>query len=473
MLMHGLSRRAEGCPDAGGWFAFNRWHTIRGMTEPGMEGIAFEAVTLLPGLAALVKRSGDLEGNLPVRAARYCGPVFEGSAAGFQVTLGQPMTLKRDRRGRVGWDLTPPVLRLITDEVPDAVERGAREGLIDPKSPWWRLFRRDPLPVRGNRALVWTGLVVRPRPGLWLVVGGAFNRRSRINVVDHVVSDHERFVPLVVEIDVRDVGRKASWMEGEIACVTPVAPRVRIRKERLEAGAPELKAFAAFFSEAYFETKAQHPTASYVRRTRDRRVKAAETCEARLLFAGPDVHAIREFKRFITEAGFAGKPRSPGILQFALVRHIARLRWTWQGQTHSSFEVRQQRLLPALEALWKATVGDTATSGLEFLANYALGEHWDQPYVQVQPWVFLPTPDGWSTLVDGAHHPPELDGMRAVIATDWFHALAMVLRLFGPGEVDLAPRSPLLRALPVSRPVLDLGVKEATLAPVTPTESGP
>ena len=63
--------------------------------------------------------------------------------------------------------------------------------------------------------------------------------------------------------------------------------------------------------------------------------------------------------------------------------------------------------------------------------------------------------------------------MRAVIATDWFHSLAMVLRLFGPGQVDLPPRAPLLRALPVSRPVLDLGVKEATLAPVTRTESEP
>jgi len=436
-----------------------------------MEGIAFEAVTLLPGLAALVKRSGDLDGNLPVRAARYCGPVFEGSAAGFQVMLGQPMTLKRDRRGRVTWDLTPPVLQLIREETAAAVERGGREGLIDPRSPWWRSFRQDPLPVRGNRALVWTGLVVRPRAGLWLIVGGAFNRRSRIAVVDHVVSDPERFVPLVVEIDLRDVGREVCWMEGELACVTPVAPRVRVRKERLTAGAPELKAFAGFFSEAYFETKAQHPTAAYVRQTRDRRVKAAETCEARLLFAGPDVHGIGEFKRFITEAGFAGAPRSPGTLQFALVRHIARLRWTWQGQTHTSFEVGQRRLLPALEALWKASIGDAAPSGFEFLANYALGEHWDQPYVQVQPWAFLPTPDGWSTLVDGVHHPPEYDGMRAVIATDWFHALAMVLRLFGPGKVDLPPRAPLLRALPVSRPVLDLGVNEATLAPVSPTPS--
>jgi len=29
------------------------------MAEPGMEGVAFEAVTLLPGFARLVKRSGE------------------------------------------------------------------------------------------------------------------------------------------------------------------------------------------------------------------------------------------------------------------------------------------------------------------------------------------------------------------------------------------------------------------------------
>ena len=82
----------------------------------------------------------------------------------------------------------------------------------------------------------------------------------------------------------------------------------------------------------------------------------------------------------------------------------------------------------------------------------------------------MPTADGWSTLVDGAHHPPELDGMRAVIATDWFFALAMVVRLHGPASVTLAARAPLLRALPVSRAVLDLGFKDATLGESGGTE---
>ena len=60
-----------------------------------------------------------------------------------------------------------------------------------------------------------------------------------------------------------------------------------------------------------------------------------------------------------------------------------------------------------------------------------MGEAWDQPYVQLQPWAFMPTAEGWSTLVDGFHQYPGYDGMRAVIATDWFSSLAMVYRLYG------------------------------------------
>ena len=435
------------------------------MTVAGMEDCAFEVVSLLPGLARLNKRSGELDGNLPVRAARYCGPVFEGSAAGFQIVLAQPMTVQRDKRGKVAWNLTPPALSLVTEQVNDALERGVREGLLERGDHWHRLFSGDALPVRGQRAFIWTGMMVRPRAGLWLLVGGAFNRRSRIALVDHVVTDPERFVPLVLEVDLRALGTEACWLEAELGCLTPLAPRVRLHKAPLTAGAPELRQFAEFFSESYFETKSRHPTATYVRCQRERRLKADEACEARLLYAGPDVHLVDEFRRFLSPTGFSATPSSPGTLPFGLIRNMAPLSWTWQGQTHSAFEVKHQRCLPALQALWKASFGDEHRAALEFLGGYALGEHWDQPYVQVQPWVFMPTSTGWSTLVDGVHRPPDYDGMRGVIATDWFHALAMVFRLFGPSTVKIPTRAPLLRALPVQRAVLELGFKESSVAP--------
>ena len=92
-----------------------------------------------------------------------------------------------------------------------------------------------------------------------------------------------------------------------------------------------------------------------------------------------------------------------------------------------------------------------------------MGEAWDQPYVQLQPWAFAPTAEGWSMLVDGFHRYPAYDGMRAVIATDWFSSLAMVYRLYDATSVRIPYRAPMLRAIPVHRPTLALGVREMTV----------
>jgi len=438
---------------------------VKEPNEQAPTDAAFDIVTLLPGFTSLQKRSGELDGNLPVRAARYCGPVFEGSAAGFQITLAQPMTLARARRGNTECVMTDATLKQVTEEVDEALERAVSHGLMARGDHWYRLLRGNALPRRGRRLLVWTGHLVRPRPGIWLLVGGAFNRRSRVQVVDHVVTDPDRFVPLIVEIDTRDLTREPRWLEMELGCVTPLRPAARLRKQRLTAGAPELREFAAFFSDAYFETKAKHPTATYVLRQRElakRGARAAERCDARLLTIGPDVHEARSFDRFITGAGFSSVAASPGTLDFAVVNNIAPTTWTWQGQTHSQFEVRK-RHLPALRKIWRETFGDGQPSALEFLEGHLIGERWDQPYVQLQPWVFMPTAEGWSTLVDGVHQYPGYDGMRAVIATDWFSSLAMVYRLYDSTSVRIPYRAPMLRAIPVHRLTLALGVTELSL----------
>jgi hypothetical protein len=419
--------------------------------------VALEVVTLLPGFSTLQKRSGELDGNLPVRAARYCGPVFEGNTAGFQVSLAQPMTVARTRSGAIECVMTEPTLQQVTQQVDEALERGIAQGLLARGGYWHRLFKGNALPSRGHRLLVWTGHMVRPRRGLWALVGGAFNRRSRVEVADHLVTDADAFVPLVIEIDTRAVTRTPIWLEGELGCVTPLSPQGRVRKQRMEPGAPELRQFAGFFSEAYFETKTKHPTASYVVHQRKHRVKADQSCDARLLYVGPDIHTVGELSRFITPEGFARRARSAGVCQFGLVRNLGPVRWTWQGQTHTTFEVDIERHRAALHKLWRETFGEAHPSALEFLNAHLIGQNWDQPYVQFQPWAFMPTAPGWSTLVDGVHHPG-YDGMRAVIATDWFYALAMVYRIYGPSKVTIPYRAPMLRALPISRAALAMNI---------------
>lgn len=434
------------------------------MLDPApIAGVAFEIVTLLEGFTTLTKRSGELDGNLPVRAARYCGPVFEGNTAGFQITLAQPMTVARTRRGNIECVMTDPALLQVTQQVDAALEKGIEAGLLAKDGFWHRLFRGNALPTRGRRLIIWTGHLVRPQRGIWGLVGGAFNRRSRVEMIEHLVTDPSGFVPLVLEIATADVTRQPIWMESEIGCLTPLVPAVRTRKERLAVGAPELRQFAEFFSDAYFETKDQHPTAKYVKCQRERRVKKDDHCDARLLYIGPDIHQVQEPSRFATSKGFSRTPCSSGVLQFSVVRNIAPTRWIWQGQTHSLFEVRKERHLPALRAIWSKTFGDTEPSALEFLEGHLMGESWDQPYVQYQPWVFGPTAPGWSTLVDGFHHSPAYDGMRAVIATDWFSGLAMVYRLFDASPVVIPYRAPMLRAIPVPRSALELGLRESTL----------
>jgi hypothetical protein len=426
---------------------------------------AFDVVTLLPGFTTLQKRSGELDGNLPVRAARYCGPVFEGSAAGFQITLAQPMTLARARRADTECVMTDPTLKQVTQDVDEALERAVKHGLMARGDHWYRTFRGNALPRRGHRLLIWTGHMVRPRAGIWLLVGGAFNRRSRVSVVDHLVTDPGVFIPLIVEIDTRDLTREPRWIDMEIGCVTPLRPAAHLRKRRVTAGAPVLREFADFFSDAYFATKAKHPTGRYVVQQRERAkrgAKAAERCDAELLTIGPDVHEVGAFRRFISRRGFSTTAASPGTLAFAVLNNIAPTRWTWQGQTHSRFDVRK-RHLPALRTLWRKTFGDGQPSALEFLEGHLMGEAWDQPFVQLQPWAFMPTSEGWSTLVDGCHQFPGYDGMRAVIATDWFSSLAMVYRLYDSTSVRIRYRAPMLRAIPVHRPTLALSVREIAM----------
>ena len=167
--------------------------------------------------------------------------------------------------------------------------------------------------------------MIRPRKGIWLLVGGAFNRRSRVDVVDHLVTDPDRFVPLVVEIDTRDITPEPRWLEMELGCVTPLRPAARMRKQRLAAGAPELREFAAFFSDAYFETKAKHPTATMScananapRAARRPTPRAAPACSTSgRTFTGAAVRPLHHAGRIFVNGGV------PGTLQSGVVNNIA------------------------------------------------------------------------------------------------------------------------------------------------------
>jgi hypothetical protein len=404
---------------------------------------------VLPGFCTLVKRSPTLDGQLPLRAAQHCSPVFEGNEAGFQICLAQPMTLRRGRRG-LHIDMTPPALDQTQRQTGEAIRGLVDKGLIEKGGYWHGLLESDALPARGNRVFLWTGWLIRPAPGVALRVSAAFNRRSRISVVEHAIVDASAYTPLVLEIDGRTIGSSPIWIDEEIGCLMPVSATAEMTLSPIRKAPEVVREFEEFFDAHYFEVKKTKPTGKYRRLVREPAVPPTEAGEARVLFAGPAIHDVTHLRRFHGPRGLSSK-QPPGVsLPMCTVRNVGRIDAEWDGQ---SFTRERKDLTAALRALardWRAAGGSTTGDGYEFLSGYVYGPGRDEPYWLLQPWVFAITPPGWSSVVDGALAGGS-DGMRGIIRTDWFHTVSMVYRLYTPGRVVVRPGAPLLRFYPLPR----------------------
>lgn len=413
------------------------------------ETCAFEVIEALPGFCTLVKRSPTLDGQLPLRAAQHCSPVFEGNEAGFQICLRQPMTLRRDRHGfRV--DMTPPALEQTQTEVRGAIERLVARGLLARGGYWHRLLAEDAMPVRGRRILLWSGFLVKPEPGVALHVGPAFNRRSRIAVVEHAIADTSGFTPLMLEIDGRNFGKEPRWIDQEIGCVLPVARQARLTLQSIRQAPDVVRAFEAFFDAHYFETKKIKPTGSYRRLVREPAGPPAETCEGRVFYAGPNIHTVAGLRRFFHPGGVASRPPDGVSIPQCTVRNVAPYGAYWDGQMFTRERKQTAGALRALARDWRAAGGRTSGDPWEFLSGYAYGPGRDEPYWLLQPWVFVRTPSGWSSVVDGVRAGGS-EGMRGIIRTDQFHTVSMVYRMYEPGPIAVRTGAPVLRFFPMPR----------------------
>jgi hypothetical protein len=421
---------------------------------------AFEVIAALPGFCRLEKRSPTLGGSLPLRAAQHCSPVFEGNAAGFQICLEQPIALARRGR-RLAADLTPPAFQQTQQEVRGAIERLVAAGLLARGGHWHRLLARDAIPFRGARAFLWTGFLVRPAPGVCLRVGPAFNRRSRVRVVEHAIADRSGFTPLVLEIDGRDLGPEGRWLEDEIGCVLPVAARARMTLAPIRRAPAVVAAFESFFDAHYFATKREKPTGKYRRLVRETEAGAeagdaatSATCHAKVFYAGPPVHELATLDRFHGPAGVSRAAPAGVSLPYCTVRNVARVDATYDGQSFTSVERATAGALRALERDWRRAGGHPDRDAYEFLNLYFYGEQRAEPYWLLQPWVFTVTSPGWSTCLDGID-VGDSDGMRGILRTDRFHSVGMVYRMYGPGRVRLRLGAPLLRFYPIPRRLQD------------------
>jgi hypothetical protein len=445
------------------------------MSAPAGAAPAFDVLDVFEGFAGLVRRSPTLDGSVPLRVARGCLPFLEGNAFGWQVTLSRPL---RIGRGALG-------LRVVDEELGHlhaaALPRLIAQGLLERDGPWHRALRRGFAWFEGGlgrpRLRLFTGLLVRPAPGLWLRVSGAANRRNAlVEIEEALVPDDGALLPLVLTVTLPASGLDRVRLQGEIACLAPLRPAARFDAMPL-AQAPEVaRAHLAFYDRAYFEAKKGDVTGKYRRLMgRVRRGPGPAPIEGdaacRVVSAGPGRFEVSGPGRFLT-AGSARpvtRPSEPRRLDGVVFHNLIEFRALFDGHTvaidHDA--ARLASLARELHAAFLGALGPGFDGGhpgaLLYLTKYFTPHTPGEPHFFVKPWAFVTTPPGWSCLVEGCHGDG-WDVLRGVVATDVFHATPAVCHVRREGRaIEVAEGEPLIRVLPLPRSLLEASYRRLEL----------
>lgn len=429
---------------------------------------ALEVIDALGGFARLVKRSPTLDGAVPLRVAQACVPLLEGNAFGFQIELAHAIVVRR-RLGRTAVEIDVAHRDAITRARRAAVPRLAAERLLVPDGPWHRALAEHVVWFERPHVRVWTGLLVRAPRGVWLRVSNTANRRNRLlDVRETHIDDDGRWVPLVVDMVVHGDGEVK--LQGEIACIAPLAPGSRITCVDL-ADAPALgRAHAAFYDEAYFATKKAEPTRKY-RRLVAREGASNEDADApvaTIARVGPSRYDVTRASGFLHAD--ATKPRAASR-DSRTIEHVIYendIAFTVRFDGHTLAIDHDARALASaardVERRWAAVYGagsiERDRRALWYLTKYFTPHPPGDPHFFVKPWTFTKTVPGWSCLVDGVQRD-EYDVMRGVVSTDSFHATPAVFWMHRIGErVRVPAGAPLLRVVPVPRWLVRAKVRE-------------
>jgi hypothetical protein len=348
------------------------------------------------------------------------------------------------------------------------VNRLVERGLLVRDGYWHRRLAERAHWEQGDRLHLWTGLMVRPARGVWLLVTGAFNRRCSIKVHEHVVPDTGLFVPLVITLDLSSAQKRDTWLEKEVVCIVPLHPDVRFETctlgEALEFG----RKYIEHFDERVDASGPGHYVGAYRKlAAKDSFEPPAGTARCRLIIAGgPSLHRLRTFDRFATAAGWRKDHPGKDRLQFVDIRNIFDVEGRWDGDALRDLVGETPAAVRRLRKEWTTLYGEPADRALDrFLTGYARSTHGPrigEPYLTFTPWAFVSTPPGWSSLIDGAHFPG-IDGMRGVISTDKYHSLFEVWQFNKILRFRIPRGASLLRALPVPRRWLQAGLETVPL----------
>jgi hypothetical protein len=436
--------------------------------RPAEPEIAFDLLDAL-GLARLERRDRTLDGSVPLRVAQACVPLLEGNAFGWQVVLRRELRLAR-RMGRprveeVDQALEPARLAAVTRLEAQGQIGGAWPGLLRAGLGW---------PQGGifsSRCYLWTGLLVRPRPGVWLRVAGAANRRNlRLDVVPlHLApgAPDGGFTPLLLSID--------GWQDdpqrliGEIGSLAPLSPAAFFEQATLRDRPAIGEAHGAFYDAAYFATKKGESTKKYRRLVaREAVSEAPGPARCELIAAGPTDHSILAIGPDLGPGGFSAPGPGPGgALAGVEFRNLVPFRASFDGYavTLDPEKTALDRGAREVERCFAGALGEAflreRRGAIWYLTKYFTPHPPGEAHFFVKPWSFVVTPPGWSCLIEGVNGAG-YDVLRGVVSTDVFHATPAVFWLHQPGRsIEVGAGAPLLRVIPVPRRLLGAGYAAA------------
>ncbi len=429
------------------------------------DSAVFDVLDVLGGATELVKPNATLDGSLPVRAVRACSPLLDGNRFGFQVKLTLSLTLTKTLTGVKPAALPDALVRTVSGSMP----RVFAEGLLDPQGEWAQsLAKGIVFRERGTRRKIslFTGLFVRPRPGYWLRLGHAGNRRNiAFTVEERWIADSNTFAPLIVTMTFQPDTPFPLTLSGEIATLAPFVPGKHFDQLAEDDVESLGHAHTKFFDEKYFAQKKRGSTKDY-RHMIDREPEATlpDARHAGFAVLGPGCIARETTKVFLTPRGIQSRPPADhagaGIEE--LVFHNAvPLTCSFDGHhTHvdpdkSALERFAQKTQHAWADVFGAEYVEKRRGAMWYFTKYVTPHQPGEPYFFVKPPALISTPSGHSVLIEGI--PGQgYSVLRGVVETDTFHAAPAVFRIDQPlRRIDVPEGTALTKIIPFPRILMD------------------
>lgn len=414
---------------------------------------SFELYDALGEFFLLQSRSPTLDGSIPLRAAQHCIPYTEGCSAGLQlIPPWLELKIKKNRKFEIS-TLYPPDPQFYEETLHWLTHNGI---LSD---EWWSILENGPIWDQGDKAYIWTGYMIRPVDGTWILNGGAYNRRAQVKTIDLVYADSQNFQPLFCALDLSEMEPGSYHISAELGCLLGIQPGIVVKVAPIEECAAEVKAVCDFFDDEYYEQKKTMPATGKYRALGLSKNKIVgesskkETPEILLVDMLGSPYKLDTFKNFVTSHGIGPDRKLSETYPFIILKSAFSVKMDWDGTFWKPW-VKAHPLTEKLIEIWTKVGGAAGERFAHTVAEFVWLPAAIESFFNVAPWVLLKTPPGWSSVYDGTHFEGA-EGLRGVVRTDQLHQVSGVYRLINGPTLHIKKGSSLMRILPIPRNLLN------------------